>query len=141
MNKQLRQVKQFHKKFGVNNLKKNPGVPEDNEIILRRHRLIREEFLELQAEMMPTFYADVDKVAKEMADLLYVVYGAVLEYGLENKMKKVFSEVHKSNMSKLGRDGNPVRDRHGKVLKGPDYKPANISKILKINKNEQEEII
>ncbi len=77
-----------------------------------------------------------------MADLLYVVYGAVLEYGLESKMKKVFSEVHKSNMSKLGRDGNPVRDKHGKVLKGPDYKPANISKILKINKqNEHEEII
>lgn len=141
MNKQLKQVRQFHKKFGVDELRKKPGIPDNNAIIMRRHRLIREEFLELQAEMMPTFYSDVDKVAKEMADLLYVVYGAVLEYGLEKKMEKVFSEVHRSNMSKLGRNGKVLRDKGGKVLKGPNYSPANIRKVLKINKHEREEII
>ena len=141
MNKQLKKVKQFHKKFGLEALKKKPGIPENNDVVIRRHRLIREEFLELQAEMMPTYDSDLGKIAKEMADLLYVIYGAVLEYGLEDKMEKIFDMVHKSNMSKLDKDGKVLKDEGGKVLKGPNYSPANIGKVIKINKNEQKEII
>lgn len=41
-----------------------------------------------------------------------------------------FSEVHRSNMSKLGPDGKPIYREDGKVLKGPTYTPANLENIL-----------
>jgi hypothetical protein len=35
-----------------------------------------------------------------------------------------FERVHQSNMSKVGKDGKPVRRKgDGKILKGPNYKP------------------
>jgi predicted HAD superfamily Cof-like phosphohydrolase len=38
----------------------------------------------------------------------------------------VYAEVHRSNMSKLGPDGRPVRRHDGKVLKGPNYREADV---------------
>jgi predicted HAD superfamily Cof-like phosphohydrolase len=42
----------------------------------------------------------------------------------------VFSEVHRSNLSKLGEDGKPILRADGKVLKGPHYTPPDIASIL-----------
>ena len=60
---------------------------------------------------------------KELADLVYVCfqYAENMEWDLEEALQR----VHKSNMSKLGLDGKPIRRTDGKVLKGPNYmKPA-----------------
>lgn len=64
-------------------------------------------------------------LAKEIADLLYVVYGLAYQYDIP--IDKVFNEVHKSNMSKLGDDGKPIKDKNGKILKGPNYKEPDLS--------------
>lgn len=125
MKKQLNQVKKFHKKFDIETKMKSPGIPE-SEYVIRRHKLIREEYLELQAEMMPSSEADIKKIAKEIADILYVVYGAIIDYGLDGKMEAIFKEVHKSNMSKSDK-----KDENGKVVKGKHYHPANLERILK----------
>jgi predicted HAD superfamily Cof-like phosphohydrolase len=71
---------------------------------------------------------DVAKLAKEMADMLYVIYGTFDLLGLP--ADKVFNEVHRSNMSKLGPDGLPVLRSDGKVLKGPNYSEADIEAVL-----------
>lgn len=70
---------------------------------------------------------DPRALAKELADLLYVVYGTGAAVGID--MDKVYDEVHCSNMSKLGADGEVIRREDGKVLKGPNYAPPDLSWI------------
>jgi len=67
-------------------------------------------------------------VADAIADLLYVVYGAALTFGIPTA--EVFAEVHRSNMTKLGDDGLPIYRDDGKVLKGPHYSPPDLAPIL-----------
>ena len=59
-------------------------------------------------------------LTKELSDLLYVVYGTALAFGLP--LDPAFNRVHESNMSKLV-DGKPLYREDGKVLKGPNYQP------------------
>lgn len=66
--------------------------------------------------------------ADALVDLLYVIYGACLEFGIN--ADAVFDEVHKSNMSKLGADGKPIYREDGKVLKGPNFFEPNIWGVL-----------
>ena len=85
--------------------------------------LIKEEFQEfLEAHNKLNSYdgANADCL-KELADLVYVCfqYAENMEWDL---LEALF-RVHKSNMSKLGDDGKPIRRDDGKVLKGPMYKP------------------
>ena len=74
---------------------------------------------------------DIDKkaVAKELADLLYVVYGTAVSLGIP--IDDVFCEVHTSNMSKLDDNGKPIYREDGKVLKGPHYFQPNLEFISK----------
>lgn len=67
-------------------------------------------------------------VADALVDMLYVTYGACLEFGIN--ADAVFDEIHKSNMSKLGADGKPIYREDGKVLKGPDFFEPNIVSVL-----------
>ncbi len=98
---------------------------------IRQKNLIIEEFKEfLEADGMlfrdnPDIHADC---LKELADLVYVCYqyAANLEWDLD----KALDLVHKSNMSKLDEDGKPIYRDDGKVLKGPHYKPPNLSNCL-----------
>jgi len=71
---------------------------------------------------------DLENVAKELADIIYIVCGTAVSYGIP--LDRVFDEVHRSNLSKLGDDGKPLRREDGKILKGPNYSPPNIKKIL-----------
>lgn len=50
-------------------------------------------------------------------------------YG-EETIAKAFTRVHKSNMSKLGADGKPIKREDGKVMKGPNYKAPDLSDLL-----------
>ena len=65
---------------------------------------------------------------KELADLVYVAfqYAENMEWDLEEALHR----VHKSNMSKLGLDGKPIRRSDGKVLKGPNYQPPTLTDII-----------
>jgi len=109
-------VEQFHKEFdapvGV-----LPKIISEGRQELREG-LMAEEFRELWEAMDEKNLA---KIAKEACDCLVVVYGTLVEYGIN--ADAVFEMVHKSNMSKLGEDGKPVYREDGKILKGPNYKP------------------
>jgi len=94
-----------------------------------RYELIREELEELEEAIR---YKDIVDVADALTDLLYVVYGAGHSFGID--LDKCFEEVHNSNMSKLGEDGNPLYRDDGKVLKGPNYWKPDLEKILGIGK-------
>ena len=70
----------------------------------------------------------IENIAKELSDLLYVVYGCADVLGIP--MDECFAEVHRSNMSKLDKDGKPVLREDGKILKSELYTPANLKPIL-----------
>ena len=45
-------------------------------------------------------------------------------------LDEALDRVHRSNMSKLGDDGQPLYRDDGKVLKGPNYKPPNLEDLI-----------
>lgn len=73
------------------------------------------------------FHGKEDQL-KELADLVYVCFqfAASQEWDLEEAMRR----VHRSNMSKLGEDGKPIYREDGKVLKGPNYQPPNLTDLV-----------
>ena len=90
-----------------------------------RLNLIKEELDELNKAMEEN---DILEVADALTDILYVTYGAGHAFGID--LDKCFDEVQKSNMSKLDKDGKPIYNEHGKVMKGPDYFKPDLSKFL-----------
>lgn len=112
-------VERFHRLFDIL-VQQRPGLVDERTRVLRE-RLIHEEFEELKEAMGKE---ELPAIAKELADLLYVVYGTAVSYGID--MGPVFREVHRSNMSKIG---GYKRD-DGKWVKPPTYSPAAIEPIL-----------
>lgn len=112
-------VEAFHRMFEIV-VQEAPALVDDQTRALRI-RLIHEEFEELKEAMAKN---DLVGIAKEMADLLYVVYGTAVSYGIE--MDAVFREVHRSNMSKVG----GYKREDGKWVKPATYSPAAIEPIL-----------
>jgi predicted HAD superfamily Cof-like phosphohydrolase len=112
-------VERFHRLFAIL-VQETPGQVDERTRVLRE-RLIQEEFEELKEAMGE---GDLAAIAKELADLLYVVYGTAVSYGID--MDPVFREVHRSNMSKVG---GYKRD-DGKWVKPPTYSPAVIEPIV-----------
>jgi predicted HAD superfamily Cof-like phosphohydrolase len=72
---------------------------------------------------------------KELLDIMVTTIGYCVTYGWD--VEEGFRRVHQSNMSKLGLDGKPLKNSEGKVLKGPNYKPANLKDLVETNTNEQ----
>ena len=93
--------------------------------------LIVEEFKEfLEAEGM-LFRNNTDfpaEALKELADLVYVSYQYAENMGWF--LDEALDRVHQSNMSKLGEDGLPIYREDGKVLKGPNYAPPNLTDLI-----------
>jgi predicted HAD superfamily Cof-like phosphohydrolase len=119
MTDEQRMVEEFHRVFDIL-VRATPSIPDDGTKALRL-QLIQEEFDELREALNRQ---DLAAVAKELADLLYVVYGTAVSCGID--MEPVFREVHRSNMSKVG--GHKRAD--GKWVKPPGYSPAAITPIL-----------
>lgn len=76
-NRPLSQVAEFHEAFNMPILK--PTETPTKERITLRIRLLREETKELYEALLDK---DIHHAAKELADLYYVYWGAVLEFGL-----------------------------------------------------------
>ena len=96
-----------------------------NKINDLRINLIEEELNEFKDAMSKK---DLKEVADALTDILYVTYGAGHAFGIN--LDDCFEEVQKSNMSKLGNDGKPIYNEHGKVMKGPNYFKPNLNKFL-----------
>jgi len=71
---------------------------------------------------------DLDKIRNSLSDLLFNIEVASRVYNIP--LEDVFNEIHRSNMSKLDDNGKPIYREDGKVLKGKNYSPPDISKII-----------
>ena len=119
-------VREFHESYGLP-VADAPNI--DNEKVNGlRIELIREELEELTEALKAR---DLTEVLDALTDLQYVLDGAYLSFGLHDLKEMAFTEVHRSNMSKLGADGKPVvRESDGKILKGPNYTPPDLKSIV-----------
>ncbi len=116
-------VKVFMRTFGQE-IKDKPSFPSAK-ITQLRYSLIKEELNELKEAMDKN---NLKEVADALTDILYVTYGAGHAFGIN--LDACFTEVQSSNMSKLGKDGKPIYNEHGKVLKGPTYFKPDLSKFV-----------
>ena len=113
----------FMKTFGQE-VKNKPSLSNDK-INKLRIDLIKEELEELTEAMQKK---DLLEVADALTDILYVTYGAGHAFGIN--LDACFNEVQNSNMSKLGKDGKPIYNESGKVMKGPNYFKPDLSKFV-----------
>ena len=126
----LEMVQEFHETYGlpVEN-DQTTGSEQTKEL---RINLLQEELNELKEALEND---DMQETLDALIDLQYVLDGAFLSFGMQDVKGPAFDEVHRSNMSKLGEDGKPIRrEGDGKVMKGPnDFKP-NMSQFIKAKK-------
>ena len=115
-------VRLFMKTFGQE-VKTNPSL-STKKINDLRISLINEELDEFREAINNN---NIKEAADALTDILYVTYGAGHAFGID--LDKCFEEVQRSNMSKLGKDGKPIYNEHGKVMKGPDYFKPDLKKF------------
>ena len=149
----LNQVADFHRTF-QHPILKSPQIPSEQRCKLRVS-LIAEELKELEEAIEQK---DIVSVADALADIQYVLAGAVLEFGLGDKFRELFDEVQRSNMSKACTsvaeaeetmkhyaekgtesyykevEGKFLVYRKGddKTLKNINYSPADLQRVLGI---------
>lgn len=119
-------VKAFHTAFKIGH-RETPKADLGTDKNTLRFNLMKEEneeYLEAASNN------DLVEVADALGDMLYILCGTIIEHGLQHKIEAVFNEIQRSNMSKLGDDGQPIYREDGKVLKGPNYFKPNIEAIL-----------
>ena len=126
MKDKIEAVKAFHTAFKIGH-RELPKADLGIEKNMLRYKLMREEneeYLEAANDN------DLVEVADALGDMLYILCGTIIEHGLQYKIEEVFDEIQRSNMSKLGENGEPIYREDGKVLKGPNYFKPNIEGIL-----------
>jgi len=133
LNSNARRIREFHAVVGS----PLPAAPQlrDVDHLLMRHKLIEEEYGEvtavfqslirtLQNGQEPDAVEALTPLVHELADLLYVVYGAIEACGVD--ADAVFEEVHRANLQKAG----GPRRADGKLLKPPGWQPADVRSVL-----------
>lgn len=126
MQKQISSVKEFHTAFKIGH-SETPIADLGEEKKILRYHLMKEENEEYLEAVKNN---DIVEIADALGDMMYILCGTIIEHGLQDKMEAVFDEIQRSNMSKLGEDGNPIYREDGKVMKGPNYFKPDFSKIL-----------
>jgi predicted HAD superfamily Cof-like phosphohydrolase len=117
MNKQIEQVREFRKAFGLST------SVHDCDYQLHCD-LVDEELQEMAGANNNVEIADA------IIDQMYLLIGYAINLQIEDKLEALFDEVHRSNMSKLDKDGNPIYREDGKVMKGENYSKPNLKDIL-----------
>lgn len=125
MKKQLKSVEEFHDKFKQTQSIFLMNISREEGIL--RHKLMVEEVDEYLDAVKQN---DIIGIADALGDQLYILCGTILKHGMQHLIEDVFDEIHRSNMSKLDPDGEPILREDGKILKGPDYTPPNIAEVI-----------
>jgi len=123
---QLNMLREFHHTFGAH-AEDEPTTELAADTIALRVSLIQEELDEYRKAAEAH---DLVEIADALSDLMYVVLGTYVAHGLHLHAEPLFHEVHRSNMSKLDDDGEPIFREDGKVLKSDRFEPPDLESIL-----------
>ena len=126
----LEMVQEFHETYGLPvESEQTTGSEKTKEL---RINLLQEELDELKEALKNN---DMQETLDALVDLQYVLDGAFLSFGMQGVKQAAFDEVHRSNMSKLGEDGKPIRrESDGKVMKGPNYFKPDLAQFIEAKK-------
>ena len=122
MSNMYQDVKEFQTAVGQN-IGTEPKFPPIRERKLRMDLMLEEmkEYMESEEKN------DLENLAKELADIIYITCGTAASYGIP--LDRVFEAVHESNMAKLV-DGKAIRREDGKILKPEGWTPPDIKSVL-----------
>ena len=118
------QAKEFRTKYNLKSSRSKDKRSYQKNLIVEEFK----EFLEAEGMLFRKNDTIESEALKELADLVYVCYQYAENMGWF--LDEALDRVHKSNMSKLGEDGKPIYREDGKVLKGPHYKPPNLTDLI-----------
>ncbi len=122
----INDVKTFHEAFGIKNEETPVAEIGEKEYALR-YNLMKEENEEY---LEACKNGDLVEIADACGDMLYILCGTLLKHGLQDKIEEVFTEIQRSNMSKLDKDGKPIYREDGKILKSDRYFKPDLKTIL-----------
>lgn len=122
----IRKVQAFHEAFGVP-VADRPTADVSADLCALRARLLEEELAEYKAAAA---LGDIVAVADALTDLAYILFGTYVTHGLQDAAEALFDEVHRSNMSKLDENGQPIYRADGKVLKSAQFSAPDLRAIL-----------
>ncbi len=119
-------VAEFHDAFKITNRHTPTAALSEKEYTLRFNLMKEEneEYLEAAKN------GDLIEIADALGDQLYILCGTLNAHGLQHKIAEVFLEIHRSNMSKLDENGQPIYREDGKVMKSDRYFKPDIKKVL-----------
>lgn len=126
----LEQVTEFHETYGL-------PVRAEQDISCEQTKALRINLLAEELDELKEALANNDtlETLDALIDLQYVLDGALISFGLHHVKDAAFEEVHRSNMSKLGEDGKPIRrPEDGKVMKGPNYFKPDLAQFITAKK-------
>lgn len=121
----IRSVEEFHDVFQIGNSSEVKLIDERDYML--RYNLIKEENEEYLDACKK---GDIVEIADALGDQLYILFGTILKHGLQHKIEEVYDEIHRSNMSKLDENGQPIFREDGKILKSNLYFKPDIKKVL-----------
>jgi predicted HAD superfamily Cof-like phosphohydrolase len=121
----IKSVEEFHDIFKIGNASEMNLISEKDYTL--RYNLIKEENEEY---LEACKNGDMIEIADALGDQLYILFGTILKHGLQHKIEEVYDEIHRSNMSKLDENGQPIFREDGKILKSTLYFKPEIKKIL-----------
>lgn len=121
----IKSVEEFHDMFKIGNSSEMKLIDEKDYTL--RYNLIKEENEEY---LDACKNGDIIEIADALGDQLYILFGTILKHGLQHKIEEVYDEIHRSNMSKLDENGQPIFREDGKILKSNLYFKPEIKKIL-----------
>lgn len=113
-------VREFHEKFFPGSIPTSPRIPPSS-VRQLWITLVEEETAELLKALRED---DLVMVADGVADLIYVILGTAVHYGIP--FPAIWEAVHGANMKKIGGG----RRSDGKVLKPEDWSSPDIAAIL-----------
>lgn len=108
-------------------MRDTPSI-SDAQRAMHRQQWLEEEVQELRDAIVGIDGPDIVEVSDALADILYIVYGTAVEFGID--LGSIFEEVHASNMRKLDENGNPIIREDGKIMKPEGWVPPQIAPII-----------
>ena len=118
------QAKEFRSKYNLKSSSDRSTRAVQKELVIEEFK----EFLEAEGFLFMHGKNHQEHALKELADLVYVCYQYAENMGWF--LDEALDRVHRSNLSKLDEEGNPIYREDGKVLKGPNYQPPNLEDLF-----------
>ena len=125
LKEKISSVEEFHNVFKIGNASEIRLIEEKDYTL--RYNLIKEENEEY---LEACKNGDIVEIADALGDQLYILFGTILKHGLQHKIEEVYDEIHRSNMSKLDDNGEPIFREDGKIMKSNRYFKPDIRTIL-----------